>query len=578
MAAPTIPAGDQVKAERASAGGDEDYSLLAVGRDAQVCVPLPRSGALCIGRAESADVRIPDPAASRFHARLLVNPDGFVIEDMNSANGTYVRDQRIPSGRSLPLAPGEAIGIGATLLTVQRNTAAFVTPGLVTHCQFDARLVEECARAETLRRSFALLRIDATASPAPDNIETVLAGSLRTGDVGATYSPGKFEVLLVDTAPSAVDGLVEQIRHALTSAAIEATFGIAFCPADGSSPGEIFAKACARVREGRNAGQERQGVVIRNPKVRQLHEIAERAAVGTITVLIYGETGVGKELLAESIHAHSSRASGPMVAVNCAALSETLLESELFGHEKGAFTGAVAARKGLFEAASGGTLFLDEVGEMSAVMQAKLLRVLETHLVVPVGGTKPRPVDVRVVAASNRDLEEEVAAGRFRQDLFFRLNGILLAIPPLRERSDEIEPIARLVLESVAAQTGRTVPDLDPRVLELLALYPWPGNVRELRNTMERALLLCTGSTITLAHLPEERMRQSIERERVPAPVVDVPDGATEWRKRRAESEKQSMAGALSRCNGNRTRAAELLGMPRSTFMRKLSEYGLTAS
>jgi DNA-binding NtrC family response regulator/pSer/pThr/pTyr-binding forkhead associated (FHA) protein len=578
MAAPTVPAVAHAKLAGGIASNSGDYSLFVVGRDAQVSVPLPRSCAISIGRAESADVRIPDPQASRLHARLIVAEDGFRIEDLNSVNGTYVRDQRVPAGVSLPLGPGEAIGIGATLLTVQRNVPVFTTPGLVSHGQFDARLVEECARAETLRRSFALIRIDTAAVPASASIEAVLAHELRSGDVAAVYAPGRFEVLLADTEPSAVDGLVAQIRNAFASSEIQATMGIAICPADGCSPGRIFAKACARVRESRGERQERLGVVIKNPKVRELYEMAERAAAGTITVLIHGETGSGKEILAESIHTLSPRAKGPFVTLNCASLSESILESELFGHEKGAFTGATVARKGLFEVANGGTLLLDEVGEMSSAMQAKLLRVLETRQVLPMGATKPRPVDVRIVAASNRDLDEEVAAGRFRRDLFFRLNGILLSIPPLRKRTDEIEPIARLVLESVAAQMGRTAPDLDTCAIELLMQYPWPGNVRELRNTMERALLLCTGSTITAAHLPEERMRRSIDRERIPRPTPEAPEAAMEWRKRQADSEKQAMADALARCNGNRTRAAELLGMPRSTFMRKLSEYGLVAT
>ena len=229
-------------------------------------------------------------------------------------------------------------------------------------------------------------------------------------------------------------------------------------------------------------------VVIQNPAMRDLYRLAARAGHSRINVLISGETGTGKEILAEAVHRASPRAAGPFVCFNCAAISDTLLESELFGHERGAFTGATQAKQGLVEAASSGTLFLDEIGEMSLTLQAKVLRVIETKQVLRVGATRPRAADARFVAATNRDLDQDIAAGRFRKDLYFRLNGISLSIPPLRARTDEILPLARLFLAEAAAQLGEAPSTLTPRALAQLLDYAWPGNIRELRNLMERAL------------------------------------------------------------------------------------------
>ena len=221
------------------------------------------------------------------------------------------------------------------------------------------------------------------------------------------------------------------------------------------------------------------GVVVQDAAMRALYEQASRAARSTISVLLFGETGVGKEVLARAIHAHSPRSAGPFMGINCASLSESLLESELFGSEKGAFTGAVQARAGLFEAANGGTVFLDEVGELPLATQAKLLRVLEERVVTRLGSTRPRPIDVRFVAATNRNIETEDTKQSFRRDLYFRLNGISLAIPPLRERPDEVELFARTFLASACRELELGEPlALSPRVIELLRAHAWPGNVR----------------------------------------------------------------------------------------------------
>jgi transcriptional regulator with PAS, ATPase and Fis domain len=310
--------------------------------------------------------------------------------------------------------------------------------------------------------------------------------------------------------------------------------------------------------------------------MQRLHELVDKVAEGTISVLILGETGVGKEVMAEAIHRKSPRARRPFLRINCGGLSEALLESELFGHEKGAFTGAVATKPGLFETAHGGTVFLDEVGEMPLPLQVKLLRVLEDRQVTRVGALAPRLVDVRFVAATNRDLEAEVQRGRFRQDLYFRLSGVTLHIPPLRERRDEIEGLARAFL---GAQPGaRTIA---PAAMELLLQYAWPGNIRELRNVIERAALLCTGDVIGLEHLPVDKMRAAMAAkaaEQAPAPSSEAPSRPAPSGGLKDEIdavERRRILDALERCAGNQSEAARLLGISRGTLLARIQKYGL---
>ncbi len=284
-----------------------------------------------------------------------------------------------------------------------------------------------------------------------------------------------------------------------------------------------------------------------DPAMKNLFDLAARVAAGTISVLVTGESGAGKEVLARAIHAASPRARGPLIEVNCAAISEQLIESELFGHERGSFTGAAGAKAGLIEAGSGGTLFLDEIGELSATAQAKLLRVVEDRRVLRVGATEARPVDVRFVAATNRDLEAEVAAGRFRGDLYYRLAGVVLEVPPLRERRADIEPLARAFVAAAARSLARPAPQLAPDALAALVAHDWPGNVRELRNAIERAVLL-GGDPLTAAEVVGRAARGTAPR---PRPASDPPLAA----RRRARADHGG-ARSLRRQPDPRRRAA----------------------
>jgi len=325
-------------------------------------------------------------------------------------------------------------------------------------------------------------------------------------------------------------------------------------------------------------------IVLQDPAMRALYDQAYLAAPGLISILLLGETGTGKEVLARAIHRRSSpaRARGPFLGLNCAAISESLLESELFGHEKGAFTGAVQARPGLFEAADGGTVFLDEVGELPRAIQVKLLRVLEEHQVLRVGGRVPRSIDVRFLSATNRDLEAEVASGAFRQDLYFRLNGVTLTIPPLRERIADIAALAQLFAAKACKAVERPhVPAVSGEALVLLARYPWPGNLRELRNVLERAVMLCHGDTVLPEHLPSKMMASAgsgaapaLSGAAPASPMIGV-EASTPRELEEESSERQRIVEALEKCVGNQTYAADLLGISRRTLVSRLKKYNL---
>jgi two-component system response regulator HydG len=295
-------------------------------------------------------------------------------------------------------------------------------------------------------------------------------------------------------------------------------------------------------------------------------KLAETAAPTDSTVLIFGESGTGKEVLARYVHALSGRADGPFVSINCGALPESLLESELFGHTKGSFTGAVRDKQGLFVAATGGTFFLDEVGEMSPATQVKLLRALQEREVIPVGATEPVAIDVRIIAATNRDLDEEIRRGTFRSDLFYRLNVITLHLPALRERADDVPVLAAHFLERFATSRGATPPKLSAEALAVLQAYDWPGNVRELENALERAAVLSEKDEITPAALPDRltaRSRRPIVSDRLPPnPQLEI-------------IERAYIHWVLQAEGGNKTRAAEVLGIDPSTLYRKLVRYGI---
>jgi DNA-binding NtrC family response regulator len=311
-----------------------------------------------------------------------------------------------------------------------------------------------------------------------------------------------------------------------------------------------------------------ENVIGESPAMREVLETVQQVAPTPATVLLLGESGTGKELIAKSIHQLSQRAQQALVTVHCAALSPTLLESELFGHEKGAFTGAHERRIGRFEQAQGGTLFLDEIGEIDATLQIKLLRFLGERTFERVGSNKTITADVRLIAATNKNLEELVKAGSFREDLFYRLRVVEIHLPPLRERAEDIPLLAQVFLTQVAGDSGKSVIRFTPEAMDTLMRHQWPGNVRELRTAVEHAVVLCKGDKITPRDLPPWVRNPSGAPAAAPASKATT-DLSVQ------ENEKQLIVRALKQTNGNRTTAAKVLGMSRRTLYRKLAEYGL---
>jgi DNA-binding NtrC family response regulator len=333
-------------------------------------------------------------------------------------------------------------------------------------------------------------------------------------------------------------------------------------------------------------GSER--VYLADVAMLRIYDLLARLARGDMSVLLHGETGTGKELAALQLH-HASARTGPLVTINCAALPESLVESELFGYQKGAFSGATHGKPGLVEAADGGTLFLDEIGDMPFGVQAKLLRVLESRRVLRLGDLRDRSVDVRVVAATHRDLEAEASAGRFRQDLYFRLCGASVWIPPLRERRGELELLAAKFLAQARHRGGRPPATLTQAAWNVLLVHPWPGNVRELKQVIEYAATTALGERIEIEHLPERLWRPAgvairafvataVSPTAAPpttAPLPPTVATATPLGSELRALERQRMHSALVATGGNQSKAAVVVGMPRRTFVRKLKRYGL---
>jgi len=369
----------------------------------------------------------------------------------------------------------------------------------------------------------------------------VLTGHGTIEDAVAAMRAGAFDFL---TKPVNLDHLAILVKRALETR-------------------EIARKA--RELEAEVEAQRRTSSIIgKSSEMKKVFDVIRRVAPTRASVLVTGESGVGKELVADAIHNLSPRRDGPLIKVHCAALAESLLESELFGHEKGAFTGAQARKRGRFELADKGTLFLDEIGEINQNVQIKILRVLQERRFERVGGEETLEVDVRIVAATNRDLKEEIRKGNFREDLYYRLNVVNIDVPPLRERRDDIPLLAMAFLREFAEENGKKIEGFDPKTRQALYAYPWPGNVRELRNTVESAVVMAGAGVVSLDDLPPNVRSSGEGRD------ARVPVGST-----LAEAEKILIRETLASQGGNKSRTAEILGIGRKTLYQKIEEYGL---
>jgi DNA-binding NtrC family response regulator len=572
--------------------------LLVLGRAQMTTFPLPFLGEVTIGSAEGSDIRLSEPSIAPAHA-VLTTGSRLELRDCGSGMPTVVGTRRLENGETVAVSPGVVMLLGSVTIVVQVSGASTRLRHVRSHDYFEGRLDDECARAENNGSAFSLIRLRFTRNQAAV-LEEAFTRYLRPVDLVAMYAGDEYELLLADTSPEKAAHIARTIDDHLRSKGVgELTMGLASWPSDGRSPEALLAAAGARVH-----GRAEPPALPPSAALEALRPLVERIAQANINVLIQGETGVGKEVLARRIHELSPRAEHPLLCVNCAALSETLLESELFGHERGAFTGAVQAKPGLLEAAEGGTVLLDELGEMPLSIQAKLLRVVEQRSVTRVGGLKARVIDVRFVAATHRDLEAEIQRGRFREDLYYRLNGVSLVVPPLRERKDEIRPLAETFLAEYAKQAGRPPARVTSGALAVLERYAWPGNVRELRNMMERAALLTPSDVIDLVHLPLERLGRTLPLERVselpplpratpratarpeapqarPGAYALVDEDARLLGERvalpasDAGDERTRILQALERCAGNQTHAARLLGVSRRTLISRIERYDL---
>jgi len=547
--------------------GDDDGSdtciVVRVG-DLRRVIEVRDHDEVVFGRAPDCTVVVDDDRVSRRHLAVRWRDGALTARDLGSRNGSLLNGRPLVGERGL--SPGDELACGPARATVLGGPRR--TERLLGEYALWRRLLEEVERAARFRRALALigLRVEGASGAAAEAIAARLGRIEYVGE----WAPGLFVAILPESDRARATQVAGELERAARAVGATATvLGVAAVPEDGTSPDQLVGVALGEAAGGNESARDEAAappsLVVADPAMERALELARRAAQSDLTVLVLGETGVGKELVAAEIHRNSARRAGPFVRINCAALPASLVEAELFGHERGAFTGADRRRVGIIESAHGGTLLLDEVGELPAAVQAKLLRVLEERRLSRVGSTEEVRVDVRFVAATHRDLEAEVRRGAFREDLYFRLSAFVLEVPPLRERPRDLAPLAAAFAQKSAARLGRPAPSLTPAFVEALRRYPWPGNVRELRNVIERAVVLAEGSALGPEHLPE---RLGGDTPRTSAPPGELPA-------RIDELERQSLVEALRATNGNRTHAARHLGISRRALLYKLKKHGL---
>ena len=575
--------------------GGPTASLLITHADGSEIFPLSEGRGFVVGREVPSDVCVRDPELSAQHARVEVSSSELWVEDLGSESGTRVNGRRI---ERVQLRLDDEITLGSVRVTVRALSGPRTqSRTLATHEALTALLEAEITRARHFGRNVALVSIRAS-GPGAGWIDRAQAG-LRPVDCAALYSSNTLEILLPETGREAAFVFANAIIEGRAAGEPELVAGIAVFPDSATTADELRAvstsatrqasalraivssdSSSARVvREGAQLSVDEDAPVMESAAMRALKATIVRVSRAAIPVLLSGETGAGKEVVAKMIHDLSPRAGGRLVCVNCGAIPATLLESTLFGHEKGAFTGATQRHAGVFESADGGTVFLDEVGELPPAAQATLLRVLETKRITPVGASEERAVDVRVLTATHRDLAAMSDAGTFRLDLYYRLNVFTLKLPPLRDRPEDITPLVDRFVALGNEANDRQLRGLTPEALELVFQHRWPGNVRELKNVIDRAVVIAQGEWITRDDLPEElRIERSDGAEarseaEAASPTGDVEAGSLKDRVRRLEV--RLITEALETTGGNQTEAARLLEMPLRTLVSKIKSYGI---
>ncbi|CAM3355967.1 FHA domain-containing protein [Corallococcus sp. ZKHCc1 1396] len=515
---------------------------------------------LVLGRGDSSDVAIPDPEVSRQQVALLWDGQQCRVEDL-SGKGTKVAGKLVERG---DLPDGADVELGQWRAVFRRHGASE-----------DADAATDVGNATQVQGRDAQRWQAAQVRVKQGTTETV---HRLTGDSFTVGKDTGCDLVLQDRFISGKHLKVTRKDGVFHVVDLRSTNGTWLGPvrlfeAEVTLPTSLRVGEAELILEVVPAAKKEapsfHGILGGDPSVRQLTDLIQRVAPSTAAVTILGESGTGKELVANALHACSPRANRPLIPVNCAAISKELIESELFGHEKGAFTGSVGARKGAFEEADGGTLFLDEIGELPLDLQAKLLRALESGEIKRVGASRPMHVDVRVVAATNRDLLAASREGRFREDLYYRLCVVPLHLPPLRNRRGDVLGLAEHFVRAFAPR-GQTVRFTQP-ALERLQQHAWPGNIRELRNVVHRALLLRKGPSIDAGDLSFD---QEVNRE-TGVTVPELPPGMT-LEQMLEKLERQIIETALRRFNNNRERVARELGLARSTLFKRLKDWGMT--
>ena len=561
-------------------------------RDGVLTFHLADGDSVTLGRAYPADVQVRDATLSRQHACFeLVDGEAWV-EDLQSTNGTWMDGERVERRK---LESGADLVLGAVPASFHLlGQDEIWDAGLEGHDRFLGELHAEVVRSRVHGHTCAVMmvRTDPRRDAPLSRWYRDVRSQLRAYDRMALYGASTVEILL----PEATEDLARRTARRITELSHPLLCGLAAFPAHARSAEELVEVTWQSVREANweapihtvptitgkavaSAGPA--DAIVHSAAMKDVFSTARRASSSDIPVLVLGPTGVGKELVARAIHTEGSRGRRPFIAVNCAALPAELLESELFGHERGAFTGAERRVEGVFEAADKGTVFLDEIGELPPAAQAALLRVLESKRFTRVGSTREIEVDVRVVAATHRDLEEMSTTGGFRSDLLYRLNVLTLRVPSLRERADDVEPLALHFLEE-ANRTGRGhVIGIEPRAMDALRAYPWPGNVRELKNAIQRASVLAREERITVEDLPERiRQLELVEEPALPADAVQPPtpergDDGLNLKSELQRYEHELITDALQRRRWDRKSAAKYLGLPLRTLAYRMQQLGI---
>jgi DNA-binding NtrC family response regulator len=583
-------------------GAGRRVLLLAYHRDGvETATLLPGTGVVIGRESPDADLVVPDPTLSRRHARFSLaegDDGGVTVEDLCSRNGTWVGGREVERST---VEMDETVRLGG--VTAALHVVAGAEPAsleLDGHDAFRAAVEAELVRAEHFKRGCAVITVRCLRRKDGHLHQwwPAIRGLVRKVDRFARYGPDTVEILLPEVAreeaqkaaraiatpregrPPLACGVAVFPGAAITADKLLEVSRESAMKADAASPVRFAPEEESQTWVPIPAARGEDRLFIRSDSMLPVVEAAKRLSRVPSTVLLLGEMGTGKEVMARFIHEAGPRGRKPMICVNCGAIPAQLLESTLFGHERGSFTGA-QQRVGVFEAANGGTLLLDEIGELPLAAQAALLRVLEDRQVTRLGANREIHLNVRVIAATNRDLGAMVKARTFRHDLFERLNGIELRLPPLRERREDVEPLALCFLEQTGKANGRRLRGVDQAALALLEGYGWPGNIRELRNVIDRAVVLAEGDVITPTDLPERvvhgagRAKEEGDTRPITRTVDLVPD-AESLKSQVARFEKGAILNALRETGGNVTEAARFLAMPVRTLQYKIQKtYGI---